>query len=149
MSLASKNRSNRNRPDVCPRDCGGEIRECITVGRKLVCSCDGCGWHGKPYVPPKRKIATTKVAYVGNWGYELFDHRGGIIALSRGFDSEAETVEEAKRDLAKLSKLPISAGYGICTAIIWPQTVRVRAKRILHSRKKTAKRGEDHGIHGI
>ncbi len=100
----------------CP-ECHELLQAYWTKGRKLRYEC-GCGWNSEPFTPEKRAIETEKtIAVHGGWFYQSFDQYGCTCTISRDFKSEQECIEEAKKDITKLSD---KHEYGKCVAVIWP-----------------------------
>ena len=124
----------------CPKcECG--IRTIWVENRKLRQECNGtdeeygCGWKGKPYTPPKKRIQSVKsicVNQFGGWGYEAFDQYGHTYTISHTYYDENECKEAAQKCVDDMCTYP---NFGKCTAVIWPEMVKVKGI-VIHSKNR-------------
>lgn len=122
--------NDRKPKDPCPK-CEGPVKTVWSSHRMLEDQCKDsgsnyCSWVGDPYIPPTIPISAIKeIGYYGSWHYEIFDQYGHCAVSSQGFNTETECKVAAQKDLPKYNSYE---GYGKCTAIIWPATVKVEGE---------------------
>lgn len=111
----------------CPK-CEAPTRRIWVKNRMLQQECRECGWEGKPFVPPRQAVRSTRSVGTGNgWCYETFDQYGHTTCFSEAFGTKAQATREARKDVKSTSAIP---GYGRCTAIVWPPSAVLRGTRI-------------------